>query len=248
MDVLAVIPARGGSRGIPRKNLQPLDGMPLVAHSIRAARAARHPGRIVVSTDDPEIAAVAGEAGAEVVFRPAALSGDTASSEAALLHVLAVLEEQEGYRPDLLVFLQCTSPLTLPQDIDATVDALLAQEADSALAVVPFHHFLWQEAGPGRAVGINHDPRVRLPRQQQPPQYLETGAVYVMRADGFRRARHRFFGRIALYVMPRERAHEIDEPVDLAIAEAMLRFQRQRRPGDGRLPMPEAVPGLQDPA
>ncbi len=243
MDVLAVIPARGGSKGIPRKNLQRLDGMPLVAHSIRAARAARHPSRVVVSTDDPEIASVAREAGAEVIPRPEALSGDTASSEAALLHVLDVLGEQEGYRPELLVFLQCTAPLTLPQDIDATVDTLLAQGADSALAVVPFHHFLWQEAGPGRAVGINHDPRVRLPRQQQPPQYLETGAVYVMRADGFRRARHRFFGRIALHVMPRERAHEIDEPVDLAIAEAMLRFQRRRPPGNGRLSMPEAMAG-----
>jgi N-acylneuraminate cytidylyltransferase len=225
METLAIIPARGGSKGIPRKNVRMLAGRPLVAHTSEQALAAEFVDRIVVSTDDAEIAQVARRYGAEVVRRPAAISGDTASSESALLHALEHLRETEGYEPDLLVFLQCTSPLTLAQDIDGTVQALLDEGADSALAVTPFHYFLWQRDAQGNAVGINHDRRVRLRRQDQEPQYLETGAVYVMRVAGFLRAKHRFFGRTAMYVMPPERCLEIDEPVDLQVAEVLMRQQ-----------------------
>ena len=221
--VIAVIPARGGSKGIPRKNLQPLAGKPLLAHTIEAALSARYIGRVVVSTDDAEIAAVSRQYGAEVVWRPAEISGDTASSESALLHTLEYLQQTEGYEPDLLVFLQCTAPFTLPEDIDGAVQALLDENADSALAVTPFHYFLWRRDKNGDAVGINHNKRVRLLRQQREPQFLETGAVYVMRTHGFKEVKRRFFGKTALYVIPPERCLEIDEPVDLRIAEVLLR-------------------------
>ncbi|MBA7709847.1 hypothetical protein ES703_118773 [subsurface metagenome] len=185
--------------------------------------------RVVVSTDDPEIAAVSAQYGAEVVWRPAEISGDTASSESALLHALEHLERTERYKPDLVVFLQCTSPLTLPKDIDATVQALLDEDADSALAVTPFHYFLWQRDNRGDGVGINHDERVRLLRQEREPQFLETGAVYVMRAQGFREAEHRFFGKTAMYVMPGERWLEIDEPIDFRIAEVLMAGQQHQQ-------------------
>ncbi len=226
-EILAIIPARGGSKGIPRKNLQPLAGKPLLAYSIEAARQTSSITRTVVSTDDPEIGAVAQEYGAEVVWRPAEISGDTASSESALLHVLDHLRQSEGYEPDLLVFLQCTSPLTAPEDIEGTIRALLDANADSALAVTPFHYFLWREGQDGSAVGINHDKSRRPLRQEREPQFLETGAVYVMRTQGFRAARHRFFGKTVMYVMPRERCLEIDDPEDLIVAEALLRARQQ---------------------
>ncbi len=224
MEVLAIIPARGGSKGIPRKNIRPLAGKPLIAYNIEQARRSRYISRLVVSTDDAEIAAVAQRFGAEVVWRPAEISGDTASSESALLHVLEHLQKTEGYQPDLLVFLQCTSPLTLAEDIDGTIQALMDQGADSALAVIPFHYFLWKLDGE-EAVGINHDKHHRPLRQERQPQYLESGAVYVMRVPGFLQARHRFFGKTALYVMPAERRLEIDDPVDFQIAEVLLRQQ-----------------------
>lgn len=227
MKAIAIIPARGGSKGIPRKNLQPLAGKPLVAHTIEQARAAHSIGRVIVSTDDAEIGAVAQCYGAEVVWRPAAISGDTASSEAALLHVLATLQQSEGTLPDLIVFLQCTSPLTLAADIDGTVQALLSEHANTALAVTPFHYFLWQQAENGDAVGVNHDKRVRLLRQQRAPQYRETGAIYVMQTNGFLQTKHRFFGKTALYVMPAERCLEIDEPFDLQMAAWLLQTQHQ---------------------
>jgi N-acylneuraminate cytidylyltransferase len=224
VECLAIIPARGGSKGIPRKNVLPLAGKPLIAYGIEQARRSRFITRLVVSTDDAEIAAISQRYGAEVVWRPAEISGDSASSESALLHTLAYLHQVEGYQPEILVFLQCTSPLTLAEDIDGTIQALLDEKADSALAVIPFHYFLWKREGDD-AVGINHDKHYRPLRQERPPQYLETGAVYVMRVAGFLQAQHRFFGKTALYVMPSERRLEIDEPVDFKIAEVLLRQQ-----------------------
>ena len=233
MKCLAIIPARGGSKGIPRKNIRPLAGKPLLAYNIEAARNSRYIQRVVVSTDDPEIAQVARQYGAEVIWRPAEISGDTASSESALLHTLETLQTQEAYTPDVLVFLQCTSPLTLAEDIDGTITALLEQQADTALAVIPFHYFLWKPGldaqGQPDSIGINHHKSVRPLRQEREPQYLETGAVYVMRVPGFLEARHRFFGRTALYSMPGERRLEIDDPVDFQIAEVLVAAQRQHQ-------------------
>jgi N-acylneuraminate cytidylyltransferase len=197
MNCLAVIPARGGSKGIPRKNVRPLAGKPLIAYNLLQLRRSRFVNRTIVSTDDPEIAAVAQGYGAEVVQRPAEISGDSASSESALLHTLEHLYTTEGYRPDLLAFLQCTSPLTLAEDIDGTIQALLDEGADSALAVIPFHYFLWKPGRDGDSVGINHDKLYRPLRQEREPQYLETGAIYVMRVEGFLQTRHRFFGKIS---------------------------------------------------
>lgn len=228
MECLAVIPARGGSKGIPRKNVRLLAGKPLLAHSIEQALLARYVTRVVVSTDDEEIAAVARRFGAEVVWRPADLSGDRASSESALLHALETLKAAEGYVPDVLVFMQCTSPLTIAADIDGTVAALLADEADSAAALAPFHYYIWRD-GPHGPEGINHDKYVRPMRQDLQPQYIETGAVYALRVPGFIQARHRFFGKITKYVMPLERRLEIDDPVDFQVAEVMLQEQQRQR-------------------
>lgn len=228
MNVLAIIPARSGSKGIPRKNLRLLAGKPLIAHAIERARQTKSISRIVVSTDDPEIAAVSRQYGAEVVWRPAEISGDTATSESALLHAVDYLQQTEGYKPILLVFLQCTSPLTLPEDIDGAAQALLDENADSVLAVTPFHCFLWRRDEKGDMVGINHDKCIRPLHQGREPQFLETGAVYVMRAQGFKEARHRLFGKTAMYVMPPDRCLEIDEPVDLHIAEVLMREQQQQ--------------------
>lgn len=235
MECLAIIPARGGSKGIPRKNIRPLLGKPLIAYNIEQARQARLVNRVVVSTDDPEIGAISRQYGAEVVWRPAEISGDTAPSEAALLHALEHLRQTEGYQPDLLAFLQCTSPLTLAEDIDGAIQTLLDAEADTALAAIPFHYFIWKIDETGAAVGVNHDKRVRPLRQQRQPQYLESGAVYIMRVPGFLQARHRFFGKTVLYEMPPERRLEIDDVVDFQVAETLMRSQAEQR-RSARLP------------
>lgn len=221
MSVLAVIPARGGSKGLPGKNLLPLEGRSLLARAISAARTSGVVDRVVVSTDAPRIAAEAEAWGAEVVERPAELAGDAASSESALLHVLETLDAAEGYRPELLVFLQCTAPLLTPRDIDDTVGTLRREEADSAFAAIPFHHFLWRVGDEG-AVGVNHEAGERQRRQDRVAEYLEAGSVYVVRADGFRRAGHRFFGRTVLHPLPAQPWVEVDDAADFEVAAALL--------------------------
>lgn len=227
--VLAIIPARGNSKGVLRKNVRTLSGKPLIAYTIESALEASMVNRVVVSTDDPEIASVSRECGAEVINRPDEISGDMASSESALLHTLDHLERTEHYQPDLVVFLQCTSPLTLPEDIDGTVKVLLDQKADTALAVTDFHYFIWGKTESGDCNGINHDKNIRLLRQESSGQFLETGAVYVLRVKAFKEKKHRFFGKTAMYTMPKERCLEIDEPVDFQVAEVLIKKRLQER-------------------
>ncbi|MEV4949140.1 acylneuraminate cytidylyltransferase [Streptomyces sp. NPDC053755] len=218
--VLAVIPARGGSKGVPAKNLAPVAGVPLVARAIRACLGARLVTHVVVSTDDAAIAAEARAAGAEAVQRPPSLSSDTATSESAVLHALDAFEATAGRRVDTVLLVQCTSPFLTPADVNGAV-AEIAAGADTALTVAPSHGFLWRRTGEGGGTGVNHDKAHRPRRQDLEPEYLETGAVYAMDAEGFRTHRHRFFGRTALVVTDPSRVLEIDDPHDLARARAL---------------------------
>jgi len=226
---IAIIPARGGSKGIPNKNIRPLCGKPLIAWTIEAALSAETVDRVVVSTDDVKIAEIGREYGAEIVMRPQELSTDTATSESALLHVLDSLEQTEDYHSDLLAFLQCTSPLTTPQDIDGTIQTLLEAHADTALTVVPFHYFIWKSnqtpstTHNAPAIGINHNPsQLRQRRQDREPQYVETGSVYVMRTADFSEYKQRFFGKTVMHVIPEENCLEIDTPQDFSVAEVLM--------------------------
>ncbi|WP_435124912.1 cytidylyltransferase domain-containing protein [Actinacidiphila sp. bgisy144] len=246
--VLAVIPARGGSKGVPGKNVATVGGVPLVARAVRACGAARRITATVVSTDDPAIAEVARSAGAEVVLRPAAIAGDTATSEAAVLHAMDAYEAMSGAAAEVVLLVQCTSPFVTGEELDGVVEAITEGGADTAHTVAPFHGFVWRADRPdaaeaaggshgshgshgaegaggadfrGNGVGVNHDKSTRPRRQDRPQDLLETGAAYGFRADGFRAARHRFFGRTSLVWTDPARVLEIDEPADLERARAL---------------------------
>ncbi|MET8244875.1 N-acylneuraminate cytidylyltransferase [Streptomyces sp. NPDC005202] len=254
--VLAVIPARGGSKGVPAKNLAPVGGLPLVARAVRECRAARLVTDVVVSTDDQAIAAAARQAGAEVVLRPAAIAGDTATSEAAVLHAMDAHEALHGVPVDVVLLVQCTSPFLVREDVDGVAAAVVENGADTAVTVAPFHGFIWRdaaddpavveparadEAGGGTKVtnstateggyGVNHDKSFRPRRQDRPQDLLETGAAYAMDAAGFREHRHRFFGRTELVRTDPARVLEIDDPHDLARARALAPLFDADRPG-----------------
>jgi YrbI family 3-deoxy-D-manno-octulosonate 8-phosphate phosphatase len=216
----AIIPARGGSKGIPRKNLQTVAGSPLIVRTVRAALGASSIDRVYVTTDDDEIAEVARAAGAEIVLRPTDLAGDTASSESALLHALTAIAELGVGEPDAVVMLQCTSPFTTPADIDGTTSLLGPDAADSAFTAAATHSFLWRRDARG-AQAVNHDAAMRPRRQDREQEFVETGAVYAMATPGFLERGHRFFGRTDLFEVPTERALEIDTPADLALANAI---------------------------
>lgn len=233
--VLAVIPARGGSKGVPGKNLATVAGVPLVGRAVLACAAARWVTDVVVSTDDAAIAEAGRRAGALVVSRPTAIAGDTASSETAVLHALETYEAGCSAPVDVVLLVQCTSPFVTSAEIDAVAAAVAEREADTALTAAPFHGFVWrtgtrgEAAGPD-AYGVNHDKSVRPRRQDRPEELLETGAAYAMRADGFKRTGHRFFGRTALVRTDPVRVLEIDEPDDLRRATALAPLLDGRPP------------------
>ncbi|MFJ2731034.1 MULTISPECIES: acylneuraminate cytidylyltransferase [unclassified Streptomyces] len=248
--VLAVIPARGGSKGVPAKNLAPVGGVPLVARAVRECRAARLVTDVVVSTDDQAIAAAARQAGAEVVLRPAAIAGDTATSEAAVLHAMDAYEALHGAPVDVVLLVQCTSPFLTSEDVDGVAGAVVEDGADTAVTVAPFHGFVWRDAADDPATdgtppdeaaagspateggyGVNHDKSFRPRRQDRPQDLLETGAAYAMAASGFRTHRHRFFGRTEPVRTDPARVLEIDDPHDLARARALAPLFDAGRPG-----------------
>ncbi|MFC4242389.1 cytidylyltransferase domain-containing protein [Gryllotalpicola reticulitermitis] len=222
-SVVAIIPARAGSKGVPGKNLRVVGGLPLIARAVAAARAAELIDVVAVSTDGDDIAAAAQEAGAQIIERPAELATDASSSESALLHALDELEAT-GIRPTVLVFIQATSPFISPRDLDDAVQRILDGESDVVLSVVESHGFLWRLTGHG-AVGVNHDSSFRPRRQDREAEYLETGAFYVMRVDGFREAGFRFFGRVGVALTDERHALEIDTLAELDVAEAIARSE-----------------------
>jgi N-acylneuraminate cytidylyltransferase len=217
-SAIAIIPARGGSKGIPNKNLQTVGGVTLLARTISACLKSDSITAVYVSTDNDDIATAALNNGAQVIRRPADISGDTASSESALLHALDEIEKTTSL-PNNVLFAQCTSPFITHTDIDGILELL--KEHDSALTVTHNHAFIWRRDNAGNAIGINHDSAIRLPRQQLDPEFKETGALYAMNIDQFRKSGHRFFGRIGMYEVPADRSMEIDEPEDLRLANTL---------------------------
>jgi len=235
---VAVIPARGGSKGIPGKNLATVGGLPLVARAVRAALAARGVHEAYVSTDDERIAEVADRAGARAIMRPADLAADDSTSESALLHALDVIDGR-GEPVETLVFIQPTSPFVLASDLDAAIEAVNASRADVAFSAFPTHAFLWGADAEGLATAINHDPTRRPRRQDLPAQFQESGAFYVLDAAGFRAARFRFFGRVHVQPVDPAWALEIDALADLDRARWLAPyFERASRP---RVPVDAVV-------
>ena len=218
---LVIIPARGGSKGIPKKNLRRLRGKPLLCHSIEHALHARLVDRVIVSTDDDEIAAVSLQSGAEVIRRPPELAGDNVASEDALLHVLDSLAKHGEVEPDLVVFLQATSPVRRQENIDGAIQVLRSGDFDSVFSVSPAHGFVW-EVREGEPRPLTYDPGSRPMRQQIGERVMENGSIYVFRPAVLRKYGVRMGGKIGIYRMGFLEALQIDEPDDLALAEWIL--------------------------
>ncbi|MCX8025193.1 MAG: acylneuraminate cytidylyltransferase [Thermanaerothrix sp.] len=251
-EVLALIPARGGSKGIPRKNIRPFAGHPLIAYSIAAARQAETVTRVVVSTDDDEIAAVAREYGAEVPFlRPPELAQDDTTDLPVFQHALRWLAEHEGYHPEIVVQLRPTSPVRPPGLVDAAVRLLLAHpEADSVRGVVPAgqNPFKMWRIDPERGVlqplltlpGVPEP--YNAPRQSLPPVFWQTGHIDAIRARTILE-KHSMSGAVILplQIDPRYTV-DIDNPADWQRAEWLVYFGglTMVQPGQRR-PLPEQV-------
>ena len=220
--IIGFIFARGGSKGLPGKNIAPLGGKPLIAHAIEAARKSRTVERVVVSTDDAEIARVAAEWGADVPFmRPAELARDDTPEWLAWRHALSQVEPL-----DVFVCIPATSPLRAAADIDACVDKYLEGGFDVVLTVTEavrnpyFNMVTLDDGGAARLVIPPKGPVVR--RQDAPRVFDVTTVCYAARPEFIRTADGIFEGRVGAVEIPRERAADIDTPLDLEIARVMM--------------------------
>lgn len=212
-----LIPARGGSKGVVRKNLRLVGGIPLVVRSIRAAHSSGVMASITVSTDDDEIAEISAAEGAEVLRRPAEFSTDEASSESVIRHYLETNSISTGH----LIMVQPTTPFMRGQDLAAL--AQLRHSFDSALTVYPAHLFLWRRTAMSSIVAVNHDVEVRKRRQEIPhEEFVENGGAFLMNVEGFWIHQHRFFGRIGYVEMLEDQSFEIDTEADLRLANLLV--------------------------
>jgi CMP-N-acetylneuraminic acid synthetase len=225
MRLLAIIPARGGSKGIPRKNIRPLCGRPLIAWSIDAALGSRAVDRTVVSTDDDEIAEISRGLGAEVRMRPAALAQDDTPTRAVLAHVVAELAS-DRYAPDAVLTLQPTSPLRTARHIDEAA-ALFASDstADSLVSCIEVPHVFHPRSVMRRTADGYLEPFLPAPqphrRQDKEPGFARNGAaIYITRTP--RLSDYVFGGRLVAYPMDADSSVDIDTLDDLRVAERLL--------------------------
>jgi len=222
VNYLAIIPARGGSKGLPGKNIRPLCGLPLIAWSIRQALATPAIDRVVVSTDSEEIAAVARAHGAEVPFlRPAELAQDTTATEPVMLHALDWYEAR-GESPKAVILLQPTSPVRWESTLPGAIAQFEREGADSLLSVCENHHFFWRNrASPEALYDFRNRPR-RQDIAESDRWFRETGSIYITRTPVFRAASNRLGGKVSAFVTEESESWEIDSLTDFAVVSALL--------------------------
>ena len=227
--VLAIIPARGGSRALPRKNIRLLCGKPLVVYTIKAALASKLIDRVILSTEDEEIARVSREYGAEVIIRPLELARDDTASLPVYQHATRHLEDVENYHPEVIVVLQPTSPLRLVEDIDRAIEVFLKGKHDSGVSVCEVEHPLqWMYTlVRDRLEPIMKDGYNVTRRQDALKVYRLNGAIYVTTGDIIMKENRVLGSDTGAYVMPPERSVDIDTERDFRLADLLMGERKQ---------------------
>lgn len=231
MKILTIIPARGGSKGLPGKNVRQLAGKPLIAWSIEQGLNSKYIQEVIVSTDSEEIAAVALSYGAKVPFiRPAHLATDESSTADVLLHTIAELEKL-GERYDFLLLLEPTSPLRETADIDQAIERLL--ETSGASSIVGISQVESQH--PSFCISLTEDGLLKsennfavLRRQEIKPLFFYEGSVYLSEIEVFKEKKNFYHEQTLGYIMPKWKAFEIDDMTDFVIAEALINARKQQ--------------------
>ncbi|MCF7823718.1 MAG: acylneuraminate cytidylyltransferase family protein [Candidatus Marinimicrobia bacterium] len=227
MSVFCIIPARGGSKGVPQKNIRSFLGRPLIEHSIAYARSADQVDRVFVSTDDDQIADISSRAGADIIVRPAELSGDTASTESAISHAI---KEWQGANitPDIIVLLQATSPLRPEGSLDTALKHFVQEDFDSLLSISPTHRFFWQVKGREAEAMYDymHRPR-RQDMKESDKRFIENGSVYIFTTDHFKKTGNRLGGKIGYTIFPEDYSLEIDSLHDFKLLEELATKMKQ---------------------
>lgn len=228
-NIIAIIPARGGSKSLPHKNIRLLNGKPLIYYTIIEAKKSKYLQRSLVSTEDSQITEISRKYGAEVIERPAALAQDDTPSRPVYQHVIKYLEEVERFYPDIIVILQPTSPCRLAEDIDEAIEIFLETDCDSVVSVCETEH------PPHWMFTLERDrlkPILRgwekiYQRQLTPKTYRLNGAVYVIQRDVIMEHKKGVMGsNIRPFIMPLKRSIDIDSDLDLKLAELLIKERR----------------------
>jgi len=235
--ILAVIPARGGSKGVVGKNIRPIYGKPLIAYTIETALAARHLlHRSIVTTDDPEIKAIACNYGADVPFlRPPELAGDSVPTLPVLQHAVDFVETQDDIRLDWVLLLQPTAPLRLLEDIEASLTLAFENGCDSVISVVQVfaeHPILMKHIEDNQLLPYCIEEKEGTRRQDyQPPAYMRNGAIYLTRRDVLMDKNSIWGHVICPYIMPPERSVSVDSELELKLLELLIEERLKRAKG-----------------
>lgn len=222
-SIIAIIPARGGSKGIPQKNIKLLGEKPLIAYTIEEALKSKYLDHIFVSTEDQKIAEISQKYGSEVIERPSALSEDTSKTVDAILHAVEYLENKD-IQPQIVVLLQPTSPLRNAEDIDAAIKLYLDNDCDSVISVCePDHSPFWCFTFNGEYLQPLFDEKYDNTRRQDLPRvFMPNGAIYVSSPESIRRLKGFIGNKVIPYCMQPERSIDIDTPLDFTIAEVLI--------------------------
>ncbi|ONI46073.1 acylneuraminate cytidylyltransferase [Candidatus Epulonipiscioides gigas] len=224
MEILAIIPARGGSKGLPGKNIKILGDKPLIAHTIIAAKESKFISRSIVSTDSSKIANIAKNFGAEIPFiRPDYLATDEATSVDVVLHLLQELKK-DNYVPDFVCLLQCTSPFRNSTDIDSSVEKCLNTNFDACYSVSKVSSSpYWMKVFDGEKLSSFMDNKTILRRQDLPMIYELNGAIYFVKTSELIKNKSLHLSNATGYIMPEDRSIDIDSALDFELAKLKLR-------------------------
>ncbi|WP_105176449.1 acylneuraminate cytidylyltransferase family protein [Clostridium cagae] len=225
-EILAIIPARGGSKGLPGKNILNLNGKPLIAHTILASKNSKFVTRVVVSTDDKEIAEISKKYGAEVPYlRPNSLAKDKSLTIDSVFHMLDYLEKYEDYSPDYVLLLQCTSPLRNEQHIDEAIEKLVKSDFHGIISICESEvNPYWTNILKNESLKYFLEEGKNITRRQDLPKiYRYNGAIYLAKTEALKRERTFEVENLTGYVMDRESSIDIDTEIDFKIAEIMMK-------------------------
>jgi CMP-N,N'-diacetyllegionaminic acid synthase len=237
LSIVGIITARGGSKGIPGKNLIPIKGRPLISYTIEAALESKVLDRVIVTTDDEKIAEVSRQFGAETPFvRPANLSGDWAPSYPVVVHALQWMAENEGYFPDYMMLMQPTSPLRIAEDIRNAVALAKEKDADGVISVYEpkqHPHWMFELEEDGRFVDFDPHSRELSRRQSLSPQYMLNGSIYLIKRSVIMKQDNFYTAQTYALVMPRERSFDIDSLHDARVVEMTMEDVANQGGADG---------------
>ncbi len=226
MNIITIIPARGGSKGVPGKNIKDFGGKPLIVHSIEHALQSESMGTVYVSTDDKKIADISQNAGAKIIWRPDYLSGDVATTESAVEHALSEI----SHKPDIVVLLQATSPIRPQNAVQNALEKFIKENCDSLLSISPTHRFFWRIKDNETIAEYDF---LNRPRRQdmkvEDIRYVENGSLYIFTRKQFNNTGNRLGGKIGHVIFDEEYSGEIDSEIDFITLEKIYQELKEEK-------------------